>query len=50
VVEKGFEKGEEKATQKIALNLLRQNLSLEAIAEATHLTIAQLQELQAQAN
>jgi hypothetical protein len=47
-IEKGIKKGEEKATRKIALNLLRQNLSLETIARATNLTIAQVEELQAQ--
>jgi predicted transposase/invertase (TIGR01784 family) len=47
--EKGMEKGIEKATQTIALNLLRQGLAIEAIAQATGLTIDQLQALQAQA-
>jgi AraC-like DNA-binding protein len=43
------ERGIEKARQTIALNLLRENIPLETIAEVTGLTIAQLQELQAQA-
>jgi predicted transposase/invertase (TIGR01784 family) len=44
------EKGMEKATQKIALNLLKENMSLEAISRITDLTIAQLEQLQAEAN
>ena len=40
--------GIEKERQKIALNLLRQNIALETIAEATGLTIDQLQQLQSQ--
>jgi hypothetical protein len=42
----GIEQGEDRATQKIALNLLRKNIPLETIAEATGLSIEQLQELQ----
>jgi hypothetical protein len=42
----GIEQGEDRATQKIALNLLRKNIPLETIAEATGLTIEQLQQLQ----
>jgi predicted transposase YdaD len=42
------EKGMEKATQTIALSLLEQNVPLETIAQATKLTIAQLQQIQAQ--
>ncbi|MGI0493510.1 hypothetical protein ACN4EG_17140 [Alkalinema pantanalense CENA528] len=42
------EKGMEKATQTIALNLLRQKLPVETIAEVTGLTIEQIQALQAQ--
>jgi predicted transposase/invertase (TIGR01784 family) len=45
---KGMEKGIEKATLTIALSLLEQNVPLETIAQATKLTIAQLQQLQAQ--
>ena len=40
--------GIERERQKIALNLLRQNIALETIAEATGLTIDQLQQLQSQ--
>ena len=39
---------EEKAAKTIALNLLRENLSLEMISRTTGLTIAQLQDLQVQ--
>jgi predicted transposase YdaD len=39
--------GMEKARQSIALNMLRKRLDLETIAELTGLTIAQLQQLQA---
>jgi hypothetical protein len=42
----GIEQGEDRATQKIALNLLRKNIPLETISEATGLTIEQLQQLQ----
>ena len=45
--EKALEKGLERATQSIALNMLRKKLDLETIAEVTGLTIAQLQQLQA---
>jgi predicted transposase YdaD len=38
----------EEITVEIALNCLKQNIPVEAIAQATGLTIAQLQELQAQ--
>ena len=44
--EKGMEKGLEKATQSIALNMLKDNFSLEQISRLTGLTIAQLQQLQ----
>jgi predicted transposase YdaD len=47
-IEKGIEKGREEERQAIALNLLRQGISVEAIAQATGLTIAQLQQLQSQ--
>ncbi len=39
--------GLEKATQSIALNMLRKKMDIETIAEVTGLTIAQLQKLQA---
>jgi predicted transposase YdaD len=42
------EKGLERATQTIALNMLKDNLPLEQIARLTGLTIEQLQVLQAQ--
>jgi predicted transposase YdaD len=41
------EKGMEKARCSIATNLLRQGISIEAIAQATGLTLSQLQEIQA---
>jgi predicted transposase YdaD len=40
------EKGMEKERQAIALNLLRQGISIDVIAQATGLTISQLQQLQ----
>jgi predicted transposase/invertase (TIGR01784 family) len=46
-IEQGIEQGEDRATQTIALNLLRKNISLETIAEVTGLTIERLQQLQA---
>ena len=45
--EKGMEKGMEKARRSIALNLLRQGISIETIAQATGLTLPQLQDMQA---
>ena len=42
------ERGEERQKQSIALNLIRQNIPLETIAQATGLTIDQLQQLQSQ--
>jgi hypothetical protein len=42
----GIEQGEDRATQKIALNMLRKNIPLETIAEVTGLSIDRLQELQ----
>ncbi len=39
----GIEKGEGRATQKIALNLLRKNISLATISEVTGLTISELE-------
>ena len=41
------EKGMEKARRSIALNMLRKKLDQETIAEVTGLTIAQLQQFQA---
>jgi predicted transposase/invertase (TIGR01784 family) len=41
----GIEQGEDRATQKIAINLLRKNTPLETIAKVTGLTIEQLQQL-----
>ncbi|MEB3292348.1 MAG: hypothetical protein VKJ24_04245 [Synechococcales bacterium] len=46
-MEKGVEKGREKERQTIALNLLRQGVAIETIAQATGLTLEQLQEMQA---
>lgn len=43
----GIEKGREEERQAIARNLLRENIPLAIIAQATGLTIAQLQQLQA---
>jgi predicted transposase/invertase (TIGR01784 family) len=45
--EKGMEKGMEKERQSIALNMLKDNFSLEQISRLTGLTITQLQQLQA---
>ena len=44
--EKGMEKGLERATKSIALNMLKDNFSLEQISRLTGLTIVQLQQLQ----
>jgi predicted transposase/invertase (TIGR01784 family) len=49
-MEKGIIKGKDEERQTIALNLLRQGFAIEAIAQATGLTIAQLQALQAQSD
>lgn len=46
--EEGQEEGKIEEKQTIALNLLRQGLSIEIIIGATGLTIAQLQKLQSQ--
>jgi predicted transposase/invertase (TIGR01784 family) len=46
-LEQGLEQGRQEAQTAIALNLLKQRISLEVIAQATGLTIAQLQQLQA---
>ena len=42
----GIERGKEEERQSIALNLLKQNVPLEMIVQATGLSIAQLQTLQ----
>ncbi len=47
--ERGMEKGRAVERQTIALNMLQKQVALETIAEFTGLTIAQLQELQSQA-
>jgi predicted transposase/invertase (TIGR01784 family) len=49
-LEKGLEQGLERATQTIALNMLKDNFPLEQITRLTGLTIEQLQALQAQSN
>jgi predicted transposase/invertase (TIGR01784 family) len=46
----GIEQGEDRATQKIALKMLQENISLEVIARITGLTIEQLQQLQSSQN
>jgi predicted transposase/invertase (TIGR01784 family) len=46
--ERGEVRGEQRKQQEIASNLLRKNISLEVIAEATGLTIDRLQLLRAQ--
>jgi predicted transposase/invertase (TIGR01784 family) len=46
--EKGIVKGKDEERHTIALNLLRQGLTIESIAQATGMTIAQLQQLQAE--
>ena len=43
-----FQEAQEEKAKAIALNMIRKGLSLETIAEVTELTIAQLQQLQAQ--
>jgi len=45
-IEKGIEKGMEKERQTIALNLLRQGISIDVIVQATGLNVSQLQQLQ----
>jgi predicted transposase/invertase (TIGR01784 family) len=45
--ERGMEKGMEKERQTIALNLIKQGIAIEVIAQATGLTLAQLQQLPA---
>jgi predicted transposase YdaD len=44
------EEGKDEERQTIALNLIRQGLTVEAIAQATGLTIEQIQALQVQDN
>jgi hypothetical protein len=46
----GIEQGEERAAQKIALNLLRENVPLEIVSRTTGLTLEQLQQLQSALN
>jgi hypothetical protein len=46
-IEQGIEQGEDRATQKIALKMLQENIPLEVIARITGLTIDRLQQLQA---
>jgi predicted transposase YdaD len=43
-----YREAKEEKAQEIALNLLRQGLSIESIAQATGLTVTQLQEMQNQ--
>jgi predicted transposase YdaD len=43
-----YQEAQEEKAQEIAVNLLRQGLAIEAIAQATKLTIPQLQALQAE--
>jgi hypothetical protein len=49
-IEQGIEQGRDTERQTIALNLLRKNIPLDTIAEATGLTIEQLQHLRATDN
>ncbi len=49
-IEQGIEKGREEEKKAIALNLLRQGISMDMIAQATGLTVTQLQEMQVQLN
>jgi predicted transposase/invertase (TIGR01784 family) len=46
--EEGKTEGKMEEKQAIALNLLKQNLTIEVIAQATGLTIEQVQQLQAE--
>jgi predicted transposase YdaD len=46
--ERGEERGAKSREVEIALNLLRQGLAIESIAQATGLTIAEIQALQVQ--
>ena len=45
--EKGREEGREEGTKKVAINLLRMGLSVEQVAQATELSLEQIQKLQA---
>lgn len=47
VYQEAKSEGKQEERQEIAINLLRRNLPLETIAEVTGLTIAQIQQLQA---
>jgi predicted transposase/invertase (TIGR01784 family) len=46
----GYDRGQEAKAIAIARNLLKQGISMEMIAQATGLTMPQLQEMQAQEN
>jgi predicted transposase YdaD len=48
VYQEAYQEGQEEKAQAIALNLLREKIPLETIARTTGLTIAQLQQLQAE--
>ncbi len=48
--DRGEVEGKNKERQSIALNLLKQGISMEMIARATGLTVTQLQEMQVQLN
>lgn len=48
VYQDAYHEGQEVKAQAIALNLLKQGLAIEAIAQATDLTLEQIQQLQAQ--
>jgi predicted transposase/invertase (TIGR01784 family) len=47
-IEKGIEKGMERERRSIGLNLLRKRMPLDTIAEVTGLTLAELQQIQAE--
>ena len=44
----GYDRGKVEERQSIALNFMRQGISLETIAQCTGLTMAQLRQLQAE--
>ncbi|MBD2595268.1 Rpn family recombination-promoting nuclease/putative transposase [Nostoc spongiaeforme FACHB-130] len=48
ILQEGLEQGIQQNTQEIAIKLINKGISLEIIADATGLTIEQLQKLQAQ--
>jgi predicted transposase YdaD len=48
--DRGIKEGQEEKAIAIGLNLLRQGIPIEVIAQATGLTVHQLQRLQAQVN